>query len=154
MEIRIKESINLQIYPNLGIIQNRGNPSLSARLYVFGQSLWIIVGSLVAFLFDQLVDVGVFHRIKRITGENRIWLRATGSTLVSQFIDSFIVVFIALYIGQQYPFFQVLAISVMNYMYKGLMALLLTPVIYLVHYAIDNYLGKDLATRMTNAAQG
>ena len=120
---------------------------------VFGQSLWIIIGSLVAFLFGQIIDVGVFHRIKRITGEKRIWLRATGSTLVSQFIDSFIVVFIALYIGQQYPFFQVLAISIMNYMYKGLMALLLTPVIYLVHYAIESYLGKDLAASMKAAAQ-
>src|SRR5688500_16281644 len=66
---------------------------------VFGQGLWIIVGSLAAFLVAQILDVFVFHRIKRATGENRIWLRATGSTLVSQLIDSFVVLFIAFYLG-------------------------------------------------------
>ncbi|MBX2892389.1 MAG: queuosine precursor transporter [Saprospiraceae bacterium] len=120
---------------------------------VFGQSLWIIIGSLVAFLVAQVVDVGVFHRIKKMTGESKIWLRATGSTLVSQFLDSFVVVFIALYIGQQLPFLQVLAISIMSYIYKGAMAVLLTPAIYLAHYLIDRYLGHDLATAMKETAQ-
>ena len=120
---------------------------------VFGQSQWIIVGSLVAFLVAQIVDVGVFHRIKAATGEKKIWLRATGSTLVSQFLDSFVVVFIALYIGQQLPFLLVLAISIMSYIYKGVMAIILTPVIYLVHGAIERYLGHDLAKQMKEAAQ-
>ncbi len=125
----------------------------AAYSVVFGQSLWIIVGSLVAFLVSQIVDVGVFHRIKAITGEKRIWLRATGSTLVSQFLDSFVVVFIALYIGQQLPFLQVLAISIMSYIYKGFMAVVLTPVIYLVHEWIERYLGHALAAEMKSVAQ-
>jgi uncharacterized PurR-regulated membrane protein YhhQ (DUF165 family) len=125
----------------------------AAYSVVFGQSMWIIVGSLVAFLVAQIVDVAVFHRIKAITGEKKIWLRATGSTLVSQFLDSFIVVFIALHIGQQLPFLQVLAISVMSYLYKSVMALVLTPVIYAVHGLIDGYLGEPLATEMKTAAQ-
>lgn len=125
----------------------------TAYSIVFGQSLWIIVGSLVAFLIAQIVDVTIFHRIKAVTGEKKIWLRATGSTLVSQFIDSFVVVFIALYIGQQIGFVQVLAISIVNYIYKGLMAIVLTPVIYIVHWAIDRYLGEPLATEMKEAAQ-
>lgn len=120
---------------------------------VFGQSNWIIVGSLAAFLVAQIVDVGVFHQIKKYTGEEKIWLRSTGSTLVSQFLDSFVVVFIALYIGQQLPFLQVLAISIMSYIYKAVMALILTPVIYLVHNTIDKYLGPQLATEMKTAAQ-
>lgn len=120
---------------------------------VFGQSMWIIVGSLVAFLVAQMVDVGVFHQIKKRTGERMIWLRATGSTLVSQFLDSFVVVFIALYIGQQIPFAQVLAISIINYCYKGVMALVLTPVIYLVHGVIERFLGAELAAEMKKAAQ-
>ena len=66
---------------------------------IFGQGLWIIVGSIIAFLVGQIVDVMVFHRIRKWTGEKKIWLRATGSTLVSQFIDSFVVLFIAFYIG-------------------------------------------------------
>ena len=125
----------------------------AAYAVVFGQSMWIIIGSLVAFLFAQIVDVGIFHRIKAVTGEQKIWLRSTGSTLVSQFIDSFIVVFIALYIGQQLPFLQVLAISIVNYLYKGTMAVVLTPVIYLVHGLIERYLGHDLAAKMKEAAQ-
>jgi hypothetical protein len=120
---------------------------------VFGQSLWIIVGSLVAFLVAQLVDVGIFHQIKKRTGEGKIWLRATGSSMVSQFLDSFVVVFIALHIGQQLPLVQVLAISIMSYLYKAGMAVLLTPVIYGVHGAIDRYLGPELATSMKRQAQ-
>jgi queuosine precursor transporter len=124
----------------------------TAYAIVFGQSLWIIVGSLFAFLIAQLVDVAVFQRLKRWSNNKYIWLRSTGSTLVSQFLDSFVVVFIALYIGQQLPFFQVLAISVMSYLYKAVVALLMTPVLYLVHGMIDRYLGADLAEKMKREA--
>lgn len=125
----------------------------TAYAVVFGQSLWIIIGSLFAFLVSQVVDVAVFHRIKSRTGEGKLWLRSTGSTLVSQFLDSFVVVFIALYIGQQLPFVQVLAICIMNYFYKGIVALVMTPVIYWVHNGIDRYLGHELAAEMKKAAQ-
>jgi queuosine precursor transporter len=124
----------------------------TAYAIIFGQSLWIIVGSIFAFLIAQLVDVSVFHRLKRLTGDRYIWVRSTGSTLVSQFLDSFVVVFIALYIGQKIPFTQVLAISIMSYIYKASMAVLLTPVLYLVHRLIDGWLGKDLAEKMKNDA--
>lgn len=125
----------------------------AAYSIVFGQSLWIIVGSLIAFLIGQIVDVGIFHRIKSVTGEDKIWLRATGSTMVSQFLDSFVVVFIALYIGQQLPFVYVLAISIMSYIYKAIMAVALTPVVYGVHYLIERYLGHELAATMKREAQ-
>ena len=92
--------------------------------------------------------------LPRMIVRTEVVLRSTGSTLVSQFLDSFVVVFIALYIGQQLPFVLVLAISIMNYMYKGLVALLMTPVIYWVHNAIDRYLGQELAEEMKRAAQG
>jgi queuosine precursor transporter len=124
----------------------------TAYAVVFGQSLWIIFGSIVAFLIGQIVDVGIFHRIKSKTGEGKIWLRATGSTMVSQFIDSFVVVFIALYIGQRIPFAYVLAISIMSYLYKAAMAVVLTPLVYLIHTAIDRYLGEPLATEMKREA--
>lgn len=120
---------------------------------VFSQGLWIIVGSLVAFLVGQVVDVTVFHKIKKITGEGRIWLRATGSTLISQFIDSYVVLFIAFYIGADWPFMLVLAIGTVNYIYKFVMAIVLTPAIYLAHFVIDKYLGEELASRMKLEAQ-
>src|SRR6476620_9073937 len=67
----------------------------SAFNSISGQGMWIIIGSLVAFLVSQIIDVTVFHKIKKITGEKKVWLRATGSTLISQLVDSYIVLFIA-----------------------------------------------------------
>lgn len=119
---------------------------------IMGQGLWIICGSMVAFLVGQLVDVLVFHKIKEITGEKSIWLRATGSTVVSQFIDSFVVLFIAFYIGADWDFGRVMAIAIVNYIYKFLMALILTPVIYLVHSLVESYLGHDLAKQLKDEA--
>lgn len=115
---------------------------------IFGQGLFIIVGSLVAFLVSQIVDVVVFQYIKRKTGTRMVWLRATGSTLVSQLVDSFIVLFIAFKIGNGWSLQMVLAICLMNYSYKFLMAVILTPAIYALHYIIDRYLGKEKAQQM------
>lgn len=124
-----------------------GNYNSAFRL-VFRQGLWIIAGSLVAFLIGQLVDVMVFHRIKRFTGEKRVWLRATGSTLVSQFIDSYVVLVIAFYFGADWPLGLVLAIGTVNYIYKFVMAVVLTPAIYLAHFLIDRHLGPQLAAEL------
>ena len=119
---------------------------------IMGQGLWIIVGSMVAFLIGQIVDVWVFHSIKRRTGEKKVWLRATGSTLVSQFIDSFVVLFIAFYIGADWDLIRVIAIGLVNYSYKFFMAVILTPAIYLAHHIIDNYLGVELANNLKEEA--
>ncbi|MCF8255475.1 MAG: queuosine precursor transporter [Bacteroidia bacterium] len=124
----------------------------SAYSQIFGQGMWIIVGSLVAFLFGQVIDVWVFHYVKKKTGEKNLWLRATGSTLVSQLIDSFVVLFIAFYIGAGWDMKLVLGISLVNYIYKFTVALLLTPVLYGVHSIIDSYLGKELAESMMREA--
>lgn len=119
---------------------------------IFGQGMWIIAGSIIAFLVSQLLDVWVFHKIKKATGEKKVWLRATGSTLVSQFIDSFIVLFIAFKIGNGWSFQRVLAIGLVNYSYKALMALLLTPLIYIIENRIEHYLGKTTTQEMKAAA--
>lgn len=115
---------------------------------IFGQGMWIIAGSLTAFLIGQLVDVTVFHLLKKKTGHTKIWLRATGSTLVSQFIDSFVVLFIAFYLGAGWDIKLVLAIGIVNYMYKFTIAIILTPLLYLAHYIIDIYLGKETAEKL------
>lgn len=119
---------------------------------IFGQGLWIIIGSLIAFLIGQVVDVTVFHYFRAMTGSSKIWLRATGSTLVSQFIDSFVVLFIAFYIGAGWDMKLVLAIGFVNYIYKFLIAVLLTPILYLLHFMIDKYLGKELSEKLTYEA--
>jgi uncharacterized integral membrane protein (TIGR00697 family) len=116
---------------------------------IFGQGLWIIVGSVTAFLIGQLVDVKVFHRIRRATGEDHVWLRATGSTAVSQLIDSYVVLYIAFVLGpQKWPISQFLAVGTINYIYKLLAAVALIPLIYLVRRFIKSYLGKAEAERL------
>ncbi len=130
-----------------------GVPDMQAAFEaIFGQGMWIIFGSLVAFLVSQLVDVYIFHRIKKATGERRVWLRATGSTLVSQLVDSFIVLGIAF--GKDWGWQRVLAVGLVNYSYKAVMALLLTPAIYLIENRIAAYFGPELTHRMKQAAMG
>jgi hypothetical protein len=123
---------------------------------IFTQGLGIIVGSLIAFLLGQLLDVFVFQRLRKLTGSRMIWLRATGSTLVSQLIDSFVVLGIAFYIlapaESRWSIPQVLSVGTINYIYKFTVAIALTPLIYLGHYFIDRYLGKELADKMTEEA--
>ena len=117
---------------------------------ILGQGLRIIAGSLIAFLLGQLVDVFVFQRLRKATGNRRLWLRATGSTLVSQLVDSFVVLYIAFY--GVFSNDQILAIGITNYIYKFSVAILLTPVIYLGHFFIDNYLGKENASHLSDEA--
>ena len=119
---------------------------------IFGQGLWIIIGSLTAFLVGQLVDVTVFHYFKSFTGSSKIWLRATGSTLVSQLVDSFVVLFIAFYIGAGWDLKLVLVIGLVNYIYKFFIAVIVTPLLYLLHAFIDRYLGKELSEKLQKEA--
>lgn len=119
---------------------------------IFRQGLGIIIGSLIAFLLGQLVDVYVFQKLRKITGAKMIWLRATGSTLVSQFIDSFVVLGIAFYIFGNWSWAQVVSVGIINYIYKFGVAILLTPLLYLGHHLIDQYLGKEVAEQMTQEA--
>jgi queuosine precursor transporter len=119
---------------------------------IYRQGMGIIAGSLTAFVISQLLDVMVYQKIRQITGSRRIWLRATGSTLVSQLIDSFVVLFIAFYIMGNWSLKMVLAVGIMNYIYKFIVAIALTPLLYLAHYLIDNYLGIRQAEAITEEA--
>ncbi len=110
---------------------------------IFRAGLGIIVGSLTAFLVSQLVDVYVFHYLRKLTGHKYLWLRATGSTVVSQIIDSFVILFIAFYFLGNWSLEQVFRVGLIQYLYKISIAIALTPVIYLVHTIIDRYLGKE-----------
>ncbi|WP_171062938.1 queuosine precursor transporter [Larkinella sp. C7] len=129
-----------------------GNPMNinNAFAMIFRQGLGIIIGSITAFMVGQLLDATVFQSLKRITGSRKIWLRATGSTLVSQLIDSFVVLTIAFYVFGNWPFKQVIAVAIVNYIYKFFIAVALTPVLYIAHYLIDNYLGKEHAKELAN----
>ena len=119
---------------------------------IFRQGLGIIIGSLVAFLIAQLLDVYIFQRLRRITGKKMIWLRATGSTLISQLIDSFVVLWIAFYVFGNWSMTEIFSVGTINYVYKFAVAILLTPLLYVAHYFIDRYLGVEEAEKMTEKA--
>ena len=110
---------------------------------IFRQGLGIIIGSLSAFLVSQIIDASVFEKIKGRTGNKNIWLRATGSTLVSQLIDSFLVIGIAFYLFGNWTIGQWMNVSLNNYLYKFVVAILFTPLLYLAHYIIEQYLRKE-----------
>jgi len=138
----------------IGAAQNQGVPDLQAAFSaVFGQGLWTIGGSVIAFLIGQLIDVSTFHRIRRSTGEKHVWLRATGSTAISQLVDSFVVLYIAFVIGpQHWSIGLFLAVGTLNYIYKMGAALALIPLLYIARGAIHGYLGHGQAQRMMDAA--
>ncbi|HEX9811641.1 MAG TPA: queuosine precursor transporter [Burkholderiales bacterium] len=134
----------------IGVGAKYGVPDMQAAFATtFGQGMWTIGGSVTAFLIGQLIDISVFRRIRRATGERYIWLRATGSTAVSQLVDSFVVLYIAFVIGpQQWPTSLFLAVGTVNYAYKISAAIALIPLIYLVRRAIQVYLGKEHAAAL------
>lgn len=119
---------------------------------VFGQSLWIIGGSVTAFLVSQLIDVVVFWKFRGLTGGKMLWLRATGSTFVSQLIDTFVVQGIAFWIPGTWTTQELLRNASNSYGYKILVAIGITPIIYLAHHLIDRYLGAQAAQELVAEA--
>ena len=115
---------------------------------VFGQSLWIIVGSVTAFALSQLVDVGVFWLVRHRTGGRFLWMRATGSTVVSQLIDSIVIIGIAFWLPGKVKTSEFLQVAASNYSFKLLIAVGVTPLLYAGHAAIDRFLGIEEAHQL------
>jgi uncharacterized integral membrane protein (TIGR00697 family) len=114
----------------------------SAYNLVFGQAQAVIVGSIVAFLVSQLLDAFLFEKIKQRTGNKFIWLRSTGSTMISQLIDSYIVLYIGFVLPGAMTLETYFEVAPTNYILKMLIAILLTPLIYLGHYLVKRYLNQ------------
>lgn len=119
---------------------------------VFGASGRIILASLVAYLVGQIADITLFHWLRGLTRGRHLWLRATGSTFGSQFLDTFIVLSIAF--AGQLAFSAIVAITLFNYAYKFVIAVLITPIIYGAHFVMDAYLGPETAQIMIQEAEG
>lgn len=124
----------------------------ASYLKVFGQSQMIIVGSICAFLVSQLLDAFLFDKIKHKTGNRFIWLRSTGSTVVSQLIDSYIVLYVGFVLPGKMSFGTYMSVAPTNYILKLIIAVGLTPLIYLGHYIVRRYLNqsKDSSTEITH----
>jgi uncharacterized integral membrane protein (TIGR00697 family) len=98
---------------------------------VFGNANRIFVASLLAYLIGQLVDISVFQFAKKLTQSKHIWLRSTGSTLISQLIDTVVVTYVAFYGKLDTPVLHRAALT--SYAVKVMLAIGLTPVIYAMH---------------------
>lgn len=134
------------LYIALNIPAVKGNNLVTDLQFnaVFGQSMWIIVGSITAFLVSQLIDVTVFHFVKNRTGKKMIWLRSTGSTVISQLFDSFIVLGIAFWMTGKMTTEVFVKSALTGYFVKLIIAILLTPLIYVGHHFIEKYIRQDL----------
>jgi uncharacterized integral membrane protein (TIGR00697 family) len=114
---------------------------------VFGASRVMFMASMVAFLVGQFCDIWVFHLLKKLTGGKMLGLRATGSTIVSQMIDSFVVSYLAFSLGRQVfggepaPFGAVMKIAATGYILKFCVAVAITPLIYLGHGLMHRWFG-------------
>jgi queuosine precursor transporter len=134
----------LVLYLCMGVSASGISPvSDAAFAEVFGQSMWIIVGSIIAFAVSQLLDAGVFGLVRSRTGERLLWARALGSTVVSQLVDTFVINAIAFGLPGKITAAQVIELSVTNYAYKFLIAIATVPVIYAGHGLVSRYLARD-----------
>lgn len=118
---------------------------------VFGATGRIIAGSLVAYLVGQFADITLFHWLRRLTAGRHLWLRATGSTFGSQFLDTAIVLTVAF--AGRLSLGEIAAITLFNYGYKLVIAVAITPLIYAAHGVMDRYLGDELAEAMIEQAE-
>ena len=112
-----------------------GNVTPKAFSAVFTQATRIQLSSMAAFLIANLVDISVFFVLKKATGNKMLWLRATGSTAVSQLIDTFVIT--ALAFGGKIGFDDYLTIVFTSYLIKLTVAIVVTPLIYMLHGVIE-----------------
>jgi queuosine precursor transporter len=106
---------------------------------VFLGSMRIIIASMCAYLVSQFIDIGVFHLLKKKTSGKLLWLRATGSTAVSQLIDTITINFVA-WTGLMSTG-KIINIIYSAYGMKLIIAVGLTPLIYLCHTLVERGLG-------------
>ena len=106
---------------------------------VFGNSWRVIFASMTAYLFALLVDVRIYHFWKKLTNGKFLWLRNNGSTILSQLLDTTLVVLVLFYGAK--PNDQLLQFIIDGWMFKALMALLDTPIFYAVIFGIRKHFG-------------
>ena len=99
------------------------------------QNAWrVIAASMIAYLFAQFIDVRIFHFWKRLTKGKHLWLRNNGSTLLSQLVDTTLVVSI-LFVGV-WSTDQIFGAILDGWLFKMIMALIDTPIIYGIIYLL------------------
>ncbi|HIG44570.1 MAG: queuosine precursor transporter [bacterium] len=110
---------------------------------LFATTSGAVFASMLAYIAAQYCDVYLFHFWKRLTNGKHLWLRNNGSTLISQGVDSFMVIgvtFGAAFLAGSMSSAVMLTLIGSNYLFKLTIALLDTPFIYLGVYSLKSYL--------------
>lgn len=105
-------------------------PNQEAYVTILSSSTRIVVASLLSYFIAQLLDVKIFHAIKRRTGEKHFWLRKNLSTAASQLLDTAIFISIAFY-GTM-PTAALFQMIFFQYIVKTLIAAIDTPISYIL----------------------
>jgi uncharacterized integral membrane protein (TIGR00697 family) len=118
----------------------------------FGWSARLYVASLTAYVVGQLLDIAMFQVFLRLTGHRFLWLRATGSTVVSQAVDSLVVNFVLLSGSKSIDF--VLTAARNGYVVKLVLAIGLTPLLYVGRGLFLRYLEATPAPSQGSVIDG
>lgn len=97
---------------------------------ILGGSFRVVLASLISYICSQNLDVTIFHRLKDKHGTKRLWLRNNASTMTSQFVDT--ILFITIAFGGTVPVTVLLGMIATQYVFKFLVALIDTPLVYLL----------------------
>jgi len=114
---------------------------------IFGSASLMYLASMVAFLLGSMLDIALFTVFKRWTGGRMVWFRATGSTIISQLFDSFLVTFLFFWLfpkllgNEATPLLFVVKTAFTGYILKFCISVLLTPAIYAGRWAIREWVG-------------
>lgn len=107
----------------------------------FGWSSRLYVASLTAYVVGQLLDISIFRLFVKYVGGRFLWLRATGSTVFSQAVDTLVVNFVLLSGTKSLGF--ILAVVKDSYLVKLGIAVALTPLIYFGRGVFKKYLEEE-----------
>jgi uncharacterized integral membrane protein (TIGR00697 family) len=117
-----------------------GSPVSDGVYETVFQSAWrVILSSMVAYLAAQFIDIRVYHFWKEKTQGKHLWLRNNGSTIISQLVDTSLVVIVLFYGKMSWP--QMGQLILDGWIFKMLIALADTPLMYAGTYGIKNWLG-------------
>ena len=108
---------------------------------VFGGSAQLFIASIVAYLIGQILDIHVFQFWKALTQSKHLWLRATGSTILSQIIDTVTINVIFWRWTASKDWGWIGAKAGREYGIKLVVAILLTPAVYAVHTFVVKVMG-------------
>ncbi|MBL4663688.1 MAG: queuosine precursor transporter [Flavobacteriaceae bacterium] len=107
---------------------------------VFGATVVAVFASMVAYLLAQYIDIQIFHFWKRVTKGKHLWLRNNFSTFLSQFVDTFTVLFLLCSFGKiSWDLFSALLLS--GFLFKILIAAIDTPFLYAGVYFLRKKFG-------------